>query len=198
MKPHGAQGSAEKTIARCRESRVGILDEALERGIGRFHKHEVFDARFHPESARAALDHSGRLPFNSRFDECRRMRYSAAPQMLPGLLLNADFRLGDLRIAVQKEATQFVRELLDALGGRLSREGIDDVLHRIGGKDPAVVSVGKAWQKITLEQNVDGPFLELVDRPASIHSHQANAGLSVAIDGQIGGHVSFLDTWCTR
>lgn len=78
------------------------------------------------------------------------------------------------------------------------RERIDDVLHRIGGKDPAIIAVGKARQKIALEQNINRPFLEIMDRPLPVNSHQPDAGFSITVVGQYHGHVSFLDTWYSR
>ena len=90
------------------------------------------------------------------------MGLSAYVQMLPLFFRKDDTRGGDLRVVGEKKGDQFFAEFLDAFGGGISRERIDRVFHRVGGKNLAVVSGGKAGLEITLEPNLDGPFTEIV------------------------------------
>ena len=54
------------------------------------------------------------------------------------------------------------RELFDGGRLRVARERVHGVLHRVGGKDLAVVGLGKACLEISIEQDMHGPFLEVV------------------------------------
>jgi hypothetical protein len=81
-------------------------------------------------------------------------------------------------------------EILNGLDGILAREGIDGVLHRVRGEDPAVVAFAVRRFEIACEADAQREFLYVMAAFLTKETKKANALLAVIVFSQADGHAS--------
>ncbi len=109
-------------------------------------------------------------------------------QRLPGVLADRDRRALD-RLGLDEVRREPARERLDRPVQMLGREGVDGVLHRVGGDDERVVAGGERGVEAALQRDVDGEVADTVDRPAN-DPDEPDRLLAVAVGAELGHVVS--------
>ncbi len=140
----------------------------------------------------------GGLDFGAASHEGGGVGFVVDGEALPQGAFDGDGGGGDLRVAAEEKVGEFFGVVFHRSGGGVARDGVDGVLHGVGGEDFAVVAVEVGGVEISFEEDLHGPFAEVVNAVAAGDLHEADAGFSVAIFGELDHGVSFLGRWCSR
>ncbi len=112
-------------------------------------------------------------------------------EALPEGGVDGDFGGGDLGVAGEDVVDEFLRVGFHAVGFGFAGDEVDGVLHRVGGKDFAVVAEGVGGVEVAGEEDLDGPLVEVVVGEVLGEAHEADAGFAVTVGVELCGHGVF-------
>src|SRR5579863_7720075 len=189
-------------MERCREQAVRrfgkggqrVFDESGECRASRLHDDQIVEPGTDGNCTFAVRGNISGLAFGARLHKGCWVEFSVCEKMLPGYLGKRNSRRGYLRVAIQKESHQFLSKFFHASRRRSSREGVDGILHRVGGEDLAVISGDEAGLEISFKQNLDSPFAKIVMVRMPLHSCQTDTRFAVTVFGQRNHRISFPGT----
>lgn len=185
--PIGCQARGKDAVGAVGQSSELIAMKVAPRRIRRFENQQIGNAGDYG-ALRTILFDTARPLFALAADERVRVRSSVHNHASPRIDLNVHPRRCDLRIRIEHVLTQNDRKRFGAVQFGVGSEGVDDVLHRVGGDDMPIIAGRIRICEIAGELHIDRPFEQVMAIGMALDFGQSHPRLPVSVMNEYSGH----------